>query len=87
MSYTENTPVSEPIEVRYVQTIQGRTLTAWVTPHGTIAYKHDNGKGGPALSLSYLQSTATFPTKAVPGWQAEVIAFIEAGIGTITEVR
>jgi hypothetical protein len=86
---------TEPVEVRLTRRsnrvdqapVPPYVLSAWVTPSGMIDYSLTIGGAGMPESLSNLQSKATFPRKAVPGWQAEVIAFAAAGLYTIGEVR
>lgn len=92
-NYTTGTPVGEPVEVRIVQRDSAgnvwreQVLTAWRTGHGTIAASlTKSGSGLPEL-LAKLGSKVAFPGKAVPGWQAEVVAFAAAGHGEITEIR
>lgn len=76
-------PVSEPIEVRTAKDV----LAAWVTPAGMICYSLTTLTGDTQQSLSNLQSKATFPRKAVPGWQDEVVAYVQAGLRAVTEIR
>lgn len=78
-----------PIEIRIDQRSSNGLyhLTAWRTPQGTVGHSLTmNGQGTPH-SLSNLQSKRPFPGKAVPGWQAEVLAFAEGALGTVVEVR
>jgi len=85
---------AEPVEVRMQLGTGGKVkvLTAYVR-NGLVAYSLTNGAGGPAESLSNLQvrrggdKTVLFPTKAVVGWQNEVVAFVTNSLYTVTEVR
>ncbi len=90
------TPVEEPIEITFTR--HGRpngtgpelvyVLVVWRTDHGTLAHYMDDGRGGLPQSLSNLQPKGpVFPKKAVPGWQAEVVAFAGACIYDVVRVR
>lgn len=96
---TQDTPIerkwelTEPVEVRMQlgKTDKVKVLTAF-TRNGLVQYTLNNGVGGPPESLSNLQvrrgdHTVLFPTKAVRGWQDEVIVFVANSLYTITEVR
>jgi len=90
-TYTTNTPTDEALEVtlRLGQTDQRMRLSAWRTDRGTVGYSLTNGRGGTPYALSTLQhkGPTLFPTKAVAGWQAEVVAFATESLYTIEEVR
>ena len=90
-SYTTMTPISEPIEVRFVSPNEQYTyvLTAWVDEHGVVRQNIvRNGRDREALSnLAGRMPTVDLPGKAVPGWQAEVLAFAKATGYRVTEVR
>lgn len=81
-------PVDEAVEIRIWMVGQRLyVLTAYRTPQGTVGYSFARNGHGTPESLAILQSKAPFPGKAVSGWQAEVVAFAAAGLGTIAEVR
>lgn len=81
--------INEPVEIRikFAERRRPLVLTAWVNDAGIIGYSLVYRGHGTPEALSNLQSTEVFPRKAVSGWQAEVIAFAEAGLGSIIEVR
>lgn len=89
--YTKSTPINEAVEVRLTLRNSNRALvlSAWLhEATGTVGYTLSQASGGGYNeSLSNLQARATFPRKAVAGWQAEVVAFAASGIFDITEVR
>jgi hypothetical protein len=86
------TRVTEPVEIRlFNERLMNRgevfVLIADVDDSGCIrANLTKNGHGTPN-SLSNLQPHAVFPQKAVPGWQAEMIAAADSGLYDIEEVR
>lgn len=81
------TTSAAPIEIRIQMSRQVLHLVAYRTDNGLVGYSLTvNGHGIPN-SLSTLQSKAAFPGKATDGWQAEVLAFANAGLGTVIEVR
>ena len=72
--------IHEPVEVRlsrpnskYTKDTVHLVLTAWQTPEQTVAYRLDNGRGSTPQSLSHIHATVPFPSKAVGGWQDEVV--------------
>jgi hypothetical protein len=85
--------LTEPVEVRMQLGTGGKVkvLTASAR-NGLVVHSLNNGVGGPPESLSNLQvrrggKTVLFPTKAVKGWQDEVVAFVANSLYTVTEVR
>ncbi len=85
--YTIDTPTDEPVEVRIALGQHQHVLIAYRADNGTVGYDLTSPRSSYPESLSTLQSKGTFPRKAVPGWQLEVIAFARDGLGTITEIR
>jgi hypothetical protein len=86
--YDEHTEISIPIEIRTEDTTGNKqVLCAWADDVGLISYSVAGATRGVALSLDYVGGKIPYPRKAVQGWQAEVIAFVESGYGKITEVR
>jgi len=78
--------LEEPIEVRMASRSGTYLLWAYVEGGIIIGRLAIAGHGCPE-SLENLQSTSTFPRKAVRGWQQEVINFCENSIYAVTEVR
>lgn len=88
--YDETTPVMAPIEIRLHGNMNDYVLTAWVTDHGTVAHSLTLAHGGPPNAIKNIMDTrtgVTYPRKAVPGWQAEMVAYAKAGVYEITEIR
>lgn len=90
--YDETTPVLAPIEIRFKDGSMGNAyvLSAWVTHHGTVSHSLTLAAGGPPNAIENLMGMRTgpaYPRKAVPGWQAEMIAYAEAGLYEIDEIR
>jgi hypothetical protein len=95
-TYTKATPVGEPIEIRFTRGGSGRdgfvkryVLTAFVTERGTVGHYLTEGDDDASWSLSTLQhrGPSVFPSKALPGWQAEVVAFAFECLFPVEEVR
>lgn len=85
--YDTSTPVDEPIEIILIAGRHSRkSLTAWRTDHGTVAYSLTPFGSSTPESISNLQSARRFPGKARRGWQTEVIAFAEGGLYKIQAV-
>lgn len=90
MTWDDNTPVDETIEV----TLERRGhSTPYVLvchrqmPSNTVGYRLQINGVGIGHALENLQSRGRFPGKACPGWQAEVIAFANAGLYKVTATR
>jgi hypothetical protein len=95
---TRGMTVDEPIEIRLDRehARNGNTIRPGATPYVLVAYRTERGTIGHDLSIggagqseamSNIQSKAVFPRKAVKGWQAEVVAFAEASLYKVVEVR
>lgn len=90
MAYDVNTPLSEPIEIRLVDgwgnksTYLGSLNDDGVTVHHS--WQGDHGYGE-AMTNARNRNPLDYPRKAVPGWQAEVLAFFEASLKDVLEVR
>lgn len=86
--YTATTPTDTPVEIRIsYRSGKVEVLSAWRTDAGTVGYSLTPASGSTPLALSNLQAKGTYPRKAVPGWQAEVVAYAKTGLGTVSEVR
>jgi hypothetical protein len=91
--FTQTSDVNETVEVRLDRSTRGVThppfvLVAWRSVHGTVAHSMQVAGAGIDHSITSLQSKGVvFPRKAVPGWQAEVVAYATAGIYSVIEVR
>lgn len=86
--YDSKTALLAPIEVRLTRARPGLyVLVCWVTPAGTVDYSLTINGSGQAEALSNLQSTGVFPRKAVAGWQADVLSFVEHSIYRVESVR
>jgi hypothetical protein len=93
--FTKDTPLEEPIEVRFVtgESRDGYTkrlvLTAYVASTGVVNHYMTDGESGMPQSLSNLQhrGPTAFPTKPLPGWQAEVVAFAGECLYDVEEIR
>lgn len=89
-SYNTLTPVAEAIEIRLIDRNSNRsTYLGWADlDTGTIHHQLTMSNGqSEALSNSSGRSCPDYPRKLVPGWQAEMLAYFEAGYRTIQEVR
>ena len=81
--------INEPIEIRINSRSHQRqlVLAASVGETGMIRYSLSVGGDGTPQSLSNLQAKGVWPQKAFAGWQAEVLAVVRTGLGTVAEVR
>ena len=87
-TYDETTARDIPVEIRTRDVFDNKhVLTAALTGNGLISYSFAAASGGVSLSLSNMQSKRAYPRKAVPGWQAEVVAFVKASLEKIEEIR
>jgi hypothetical protein len=64
-------------------------LTAYVGQNGVIGHYMTDGERDMPESLSNLQhrGPTAFPTKPLPGWQAEVVAFAFECLYDVEEIR
>jgi len=90
--YTRDSPVSEAVEIRLFNErlmVPGEcwVLIAEVSVAGTIRACLTRNGAGTLNGLSTIQSKLTFPNKAVPGWQKEMVEAAGSGIYRIIEVR
>ena len=83
-----NFKVDEPIEIRLMdhKGDLNYVVTGCVMNNRMLAMSITN-KSGTAYSASTIQSTKTYPRKAVRGWQVELLEFVEAGLYAVMEVR
>lgn len=87
LPYDENTPLDVPVEVRLSGARKTYIASAWLDSRGMVGHGLGLPGDDQGHSISNLQCTGTLPRKAVPGWQAEFIAFVASGLYSIAEVR
>ncbi len=89
MNYDNNTAVDEPIEIR-MGDVFGNQSTYLGTARDGVVHHSWIGASGHSESMSNAQrrgSSFTYPRKAMPGWQAEVLAYFTSSMKTVKEVR
>lgn len=62
-------------------------LTCWPDADGRVRHSLTVAGHGTQQALSCLQSPCVWPGLAVPGWQADVLAFVDAGLFPVVQIR
>lgn len=87
IEYDDKSPVDEPIEVRLRSGGYDSTYVGSVNGTGVIAHVLVSATGTPDAMGNVQSKGGHYPLKAVPGWQAEMVAWFKAGLRDIVEIR